>query len=63
MQGEDPYKKMRREYEEESKITSNKKKPCGKASIIFKILALIYGIITIIFYVSVLRLNLLPNNF
>ena len=63
MQGEDPYKKMRREYEKESNSTYNNKRKGGKASIVFKILALIYVIITIIFYVSVLRLNLLPNNF
>lgn len=62
MQGEDPYKKMRREYEKESKSIYNSKRKGGKASIVFKILALIYVIITIVFYVSVLRLNLLPNN-
>ena len=62
MQGEDPYKKMRREYEKESKTTSGTKRKGGKASIVFKVLAAIYVIITIVFYVSILRLNLLPNN-
>ena len=62
MQGEDPYKKMRREYEKESKTTSGTKRKGGKASIVFKVLATIYVIITIVFYVSILRLNLLPNN-
>ena len=71
MQGEDPYKKMRRNYENESrnyKTKSNnynakKNKSADKLSIVFKILALIYVIITIIFYVSVLKLDLLPNSY
>ena len=62
MQGEDPYKKMRREYEKESKSTSRNKSKGGKASVVFKTLALIYVIITIVFYVSILKLNMLPNN-
>lgn len=71
---EDPYKKMRKKYEEESrsyssprnynkKTTKTKNKSGGKLGIVFKILTLIYVVITVIFYVSVLRLNLLPSNF
>ena len=71
MQGEDPYKKMRRKYEDEGreymaknrKSGSKKGKTKSKPSMFFKILALIYVIITIIFYVSVLRLNLLPTSY
>lgn len=40
-----------------------KSKKSSKFDIVLKILALAYVIITIIFYTSILRLNLLPNNF
>ena len=76
---DDPYKKMRRKYEEESrsysvprknnyggyntKTKQKSKKSNGKLGVIFKILALVYVIITIIFYVSILRLNLLPSSY
>lgn len=71
MQGEDPYKKMRRMYEEEGKVDMAKrrkqspKKGKGKtkANVFFQILTVIYVAITIIFYVSVLRLNLLPDTY
>ena len=71
MQGEDPYKKMRRDYENEGrnyKTKSNnynekKKKNSGKLGIVFKILAIIFVIITIVFYVSILNLNLLPSSY
>ena len=71
MQGEDPYKKMRRDYENEGrnyKTKSNnynekKKKNSGKLGIVFKILAIIFVIITIVFYVSILNLNLLPSTY
>ena len=78
MQGEDPYKKMRRKYEEESrnysaprknnnsynkKSSKTKRKSGGKLGVVFKLLTLIYIVITIIFYVSVLRLNLLPTSY
>lgn len=68
MQGEDPYKKMRKKYEEEGRgyMSRNGKKRTGKLNtidIIFKILAVIFTIITIIFYTSILKLDLLPNNY
>lgn len=78
MQGEDPYKKMRRKYEEESRNYSAprknynsyskqtrkpKRKSGGKLGVVFKLLTLIYIVITIMFYVSVLRLNLLPTSY
>ena len=68
MQGEDPYKKMRKKYEEEGReyMSRNSKKRTGKRNtidIIFKILAVIFTIITIIFYTSILKLDLLPNNY
>lgn len=68
MQGEDPYKKMRKKYEEEGReyMSRNSKKRTGKLNtidIIFKILALIFAVITIIFYTSILKLDLLPTNY
>ena len=68
MQGEDPYKKMRKKYEEEGReyMSRNSKKRTGKRNtidIIFKILALIFAVITIIFYTSILKLDLLPTNY
>ena len=68
MQGEDPYKKMRKKYEEEGReyMSRNGKKRTGKRNtidIIFKILALIFAVITIIFYTSILKLDLLPTNY
>ncbi len=65
MQGEDPYKKMRKMYEEEGrgdmaksrKQSSKKGKVKTKANVFFQILAVIYVAITIIFYVSILKLN------
>lgn len=71
MQGEDPYKKMRRMYEEEGKVdmaksrkqSPKKGKVKTKANVFFQILTVIYVAITIIFYVSVLRLNLLPDSY
>lgn len=68
MQGEDPYKKMRKKYEEEGReyMSRNNKKRTGKLNtidIIFKILAVIFTIITIIFYTSILKLDLLPTNY
>ena len=71
MQGEDPYKKMRRDYENEGKnyktksnnYNEKKKKNSGKLGIVFKILAIIFVIITIVFYVSILNLNLLPSSY
>ena len=71
MQGEDPYKKMRKMYEEEGRVDMAKSRKQGskngkvktKANVFFQILAVIYVAITIIFYVSVLRLNLLPDSY
>ena len=68
MQGEDPYKRMRRNYENESRNYKSKngrtnKKSNGKLGIVFKILAVIFVIITIVFYVSILNLNLLPSSY
>ena len=71
MQGEDPYKKMREKYAEEGRIdmakgrkqSSKKGKVKTKANVFFQILAVIYVAITIIFYVSILRLNLLPDSY
>lgn len=71
MQGEDPYKKTRKNYANENKnyksknnnYKNTKSKSGSKVGVVFKILALIFIIITIVFYVSVLRLNLLPNNY
>ena len=71
MKGEDPYQRMRREYEESGNRihkTSNKKKSTKKRKnneidIIFKILAVIYILVTIIFYRSVTRLNMLPTSY
>ena len=63
---ENPYKRMRRNYEEASKNYKPKSisnKSMDKLSIIFKILAVIFVIITIIFYVSILNLNLLPSSY
>ena len=53
-------------YNYKEKTTSYKTKKSRKSNkfdIVLKILALVYVIITIIFYTSILRLNLLPNNF
>lgn len=75
MRGEDPYKKMRREYEDSSRVSGTKytvkgkktnkgkKRPTNKLDIILRILALAFIVITIIFYSSILRLNMLPNNY
>lgn len=75
MKGEDPYEKMRREYEESSnrsyngrksqnkKKNSTKKRKTNEIDIIFKILSVIFILITIIFYRSVLRLNMLPTSY
>lgn len=71
MQGEDPYKKMREKYEDEGREYMAKNRKSGakkgktktKAGVLFKILTVIYVAITIIFYVSVLRLNLLPDSY
>ena len=66
---EDPYKKMRRNYEEESKnyksrnVNQKKGKKNDKLSIVFKVLVAIFVIITIVFYVSILKLNLLPSSY
>ena len=46
-----------------TKTKQKSKKSNGKLGVIFKILALVYVIITIIFYVSILRLNLLPSSY
>ena len=72
MQGEDPYKKMREQYEDSSrergknysnKYSSGKKKKITKLDVVFRILTVIYVAITLIFYISVLRLDLLPTNY
>ena len=67
---ENPYKKMRRNYEEASKdykpkSNSNSKnnKSIDKLSVVFKVIALVFVIITIVFYVSILKLNLLPSSY
>ena len=68
---ENPYKKMRRNYEEASKNYKPKggsggnksNKLIDKLSIVFKVLAVIFVIITIVFYVSILNLNLLPSSY
>lgn len=74
MKGKDPYKRMRREYEDSSRVSGpkytvkgkksnkGKKRPTNKLDIILRILAIAFIVITIIFYSSILRLNMLPNN-
>ena len=71
MNGEDPYKKMRREYEESGKREYNlsnikKKNYKGKIrdiDLIFIILGVIFVLVTIVFYRSILKLNLLPTSY
>lgn len=68
MQGEDPYKKMRREYESQGEMYKmkgkrNQKKNTSKSNIFFKIMALAFIIITIVFYVAILKLDMLPGNY
>ena len=68
MQGEDSYKKMRKKYEEEGReyMSRNSKKRTGKPNtigILFKIIAIAFIIITIKFYASILKLDLLPNSY
>ena len=68
MQGEDSYKKMRKKYEEEGReyMSRNSKKRTGKLNtigILFKIIAIAFIIITIKFYMSILKLDLLPNSY
>ncbi len=74
MSGEDPYKKMRREYEESSnrsyngyktsnKKKNNKKRKANEVDLIFRILAVIFILITILFYRAISRLNMLPTNY
>ncbi len=45
------------------KTTKNKKKNSTKLGLVFKILAVIYVVITISFYISILRMNLLPTTY
>ena len=62
---------MREKYEDEGREYMAKNRKSGakkgktktKAGVLFKILTVIYVAITIIFYVSVLRLNLLPDSY
>ena len=73
MKGEDPYQKMRREYAESGNATyqtaypkkknNGKKRKINEIDIIFRILAVIFVIITIIFYTSILKLNMLPTSY
>ncbi len=67
----DPYKKLREKYEEESrdyymsrKNNYNKKgNKKRRPSTLFRILALIYVVITLLFYIAIIRLDLLPSNY
>src|SRR5699024_2333405 len=71
MQGEDPYKKTRRNYANANKnyksknndYKNTKSKSGSKERVVFKIIAIICIIMTIVFYISVIRLNLLPNSY
>ncbi len=79
MNGEDPYKRMRREYEEEGRMSRNtntnkrtnsknngkgkKKQRITTQDTFFRILAVIFVAITLIFYIAILKLNMLPANY
>ena len=66
MKDEDPYKKMREKYEEESKPSKKNNRETKKKSkidIIFKILSVIFLALTFIFYNAILKLNMLPTNY
>lgn len=60
------YRNMKKRYEgnsEDNSMGKKKRKSKGKLNIIFKILTLVYIAITILFYIAVIRLDLLPNNY
>lgn len=57
------YSSSNKSYTKSNKSSKPAKSKSGKSVVVFRILTLVYIIITIVFYSSILRLNLLPSGY